>query len=197
MNTFRNNKVVLVSGLYFAFYALILICGFVGHLAFTIDRIQNIVIAGGVFVPLVPLLWFAYIERMWLRILLYAIYGPIAALVFLFVSLGVLFIALDILSGQDSGLRQVYERPLPQNRVLAIYRMPDAGALGGDEIRAAVVRHIAPGIIRRKYLPETAFVSYTESDSAYVLVGNIRYPVPNETALRKIRKPTESYKFAP
>ena len=95
-----------------------------------------------------PIILLLYIKKKILRFPLVFLYAIAFVLVFPTILLGSLFVHGDL----NNGWRLVYESPIDEKTFLGIYRTTDLGALGGDDLAAAIVTPVFPWLIQREVL---------------------------------------------
>ncbi|MCK5816581.1 MAG: hypothetical protein KAH15_01120 [Candidatus Marinimicrobia bacterium] len=85
------------------------------------------------------------------------------------------------MSNNNNGFRKVYEKQV-NDKTLAIFRTPDSGALGGDELKPAIVTKVFLGLERRVWIESGVSYEYG-SDSCFVVIDGKKVNVPHRGIL--------------
>ena len=174
-----------ISLMYLVFYLLFFWSNWHSGYSLTNNHINNILSLGIFIVPMLPLFWFVFIKKIWLRITAYAVYLCVLIPFATISSMAFFFTFFDVIDHNNNGYRAVFEKQLPDSTWLVIFRTPDDGALGGDHLCPALVQKIIPGLEKRKFLDEKAIILDNSSDSNFVYIDNQKFRVPKEAELRK------------
>lgn len=174
------------SIIYVLFYLVIITIGAYTDLAFSSINLTNLLKLGIFILPIMPLIWFSMIRIKWLKTVISIPYCGVIIVAYAVSMLAIMFAIGDLQSG--NGFRQVFESPLSNGERLVIYRSPDQGALGGDDICFATVKNVLPCIISRSFLSGKALQIEKSGSERFIIVEGVRIKIPDDEILRRYGK---------
>lgn len=130
-------RLVIISSVYLAFCLLVFIVGFCSDLEFSSTIAANIFTLCQLPLLAVPVIWISVIRKRVLRVIGFWLYGVFVVFASPIIVILAMWFTNSLIVG--NGFRSVYEIPLDDGRRIVIFRTPDIGAFGGDELIAEVV----------------------------------------------------------
>ncbi len=177
-NFLKNNILLLSTLLYGVPLLLYVIVIFSTNIAIENNNLDNGLTLGFFLVPILIIYWLTFIKISWLRYFLLITYSLFLLFFYAVSSLAIIFTASDVLKMNNNGFRAIYEITIDHNRKIIVYRTPDSGAFGGDNIDVALVKRIGLGLISREFSDELHFKDkYVNTGGQIIYKGN-EYHIP-------------------
>lgn len=145
----------------------------------TSNFIKNLITLGIFLFPIVIIIFISGFKKSTARTVSLVI-ASIGTIVWFLVSwFFIMFFFGSLLT--NNGFHKVYEKQV-NDKTLVIFRTPNEGAFGGDELKPAIVTKVFWGLEKRDWIDSGISYEYG-SDSCYVVIDGKNVNVPNRDVL--------------